>query len=344
VAATDGVEEMIDVTEPSATPTAGPVGGGRGAAELDGDVVVLSRRAEAEGVVSLELGLPSGEPLPSWAPGAHIDVVLPTGLTRQYSLCGAVDDNKSWRIGVLREPESRGGSQWIHDNAQEDTHLQVRGPRNHFPLLDSPRYLFLGGGIGITPLLPMIAQVNASGAEWELYYGGRLRGSMAFLDELESYGDRVTIQPQDQLGMLDLAKILGEPDVSTSVYCCGPTGLIDAVEQQCETWPKGALHVERFTNAVAPAADNTEIKVELRTSGITLAVPPELSILEAVRNAGVQVISSCSEGTCGSCETEVLEGDIDHRDTVLSDEERAMNDTMMICVSRAKCGRLVLDL
>lgn len=136
----------------------------------------------------------------------------------------------------------------------------------------------------------------------------------------------------------------GEPDGTTQVYCCGPTGLIDAVEKQCEAWPKGALHVERFTNAVAPAEENTEVEVELRSSGITLTVPPELSILESVENAGINVLKSCSEGTCGTCETEVLEGEIDHRDAVLTDEERAAQDTMMICVSRAKCGRLVLDL
>ncbi len=322
---------------------AGSSTGRRTAAEFEGEVEILSRRAESEGVVSLELGLPSGGPLPSWAPGAHIDLVLPDGLTRQYSLCGRPDD-KTWRVGILLEPESRGGSRWIHDHAHEGERLTVRGPRNHFPLLDSPKYLFVGGGIGITPLLPMIEQVHASGADWQLYYGGRVRGSMAFLDELEPYGGRVTIQPQDQLGVLDLARILDRPDDDTLVYCCGPTGLIDAVEKQCETWPKGSLHVERFSNAVASAEDNTEFEVELRASGMTLTVPPELSVLETVENAGVHVLKSCSEGTCGTCETEVLEGEIDHRDAVLSEEDKAANDTMMICVSRARCGRLVLDL
>ncbi len=308
------------------------------------DVVVLSRRTESEGVVSLELGPASGGPLPAWAPGAHIDVVLPTGLSRQYSLCGAVGDEKSWRIAVLREPESRGGSEWIHEHVREGTRLRVRGPRNHFPLLESPRYLFLGGGIGITPLLPMISQVHASGAEWALYYGGRVRGSMAFLPELEAYGAHVRVQPQDRLGMLDLAAILGEPCGSTLVYCCGPAGLIDAVERQCERWPAGALHVERFSAVAAPAGSNTEFEVELRGSGLTLRVPPELSVLEAVENAGVPVLSSCAEGTCGTCETTVLEGEVDHRDVVLGEDEKEAGDTMMICVSRARGGRLVLDL
>jgi ferredoxin-NADP reductase len=312
--------------------------------QFEGELVVLSRRPESDGVVSLELGLPSAEPVPSWEPGAHIDLVLPDGLTRQYSLCGPVDNGKSWRIGILRELESRGGSRWIHDHAHEGTRLMVRGPRNHFPLLESPRYLFIAGGIGITPLLPMITQVHAAGADWELHYGGRERGSMAFLDELEGYGDRVAVRPQDQTGMLDLGTILHGPAESTLVYCCGPTGLIDAVEERCRTWPAGAVHVERFTNVVAPAENDAEFEVELRGSGVTVTVPPHLSILEAVENAGVAVLSSCTEGTCGTCETTVLDGEVEHRDVVLTDEERDAGETMMICVSRARCERLVLDL
>lgn len=311
---------------------------------FEGEVVVLSRRAESDGVVSLELALPSGEPVPSWEPGAHIDLVLPDGLVRQYSLCGPVENDKSWRIGILREPEGRGGSRWIHEHAHEGTTLVARGPRNHFPLLDSPRYLFIAGGIGITPLLPMISRVHASGARWELHYGGRERGSMAFLDELEDYGDHVTVRPEDQLGMLDLAAILGGPAESTLVYCCGPAGLIDAVEERCRSRPAGSLHVERFTNVITGSDDDTEFEVELASSGVTVTVPANLSILEAVENAGVAVLSSCTEGTCGTCETTVLAGEVDHRDVVLTDEERDAGETMMICVSRARCGRLVLDL
>jgi ferredoxin-NADP reductase len=311
---------------------------------FEGEVVVLSRRVESDGVVSLELGLSSGGPVPSWEPGAHIDLVLPDGLTRQYSLCGSVENDKSWRVAILREPDGRGGSRWIHEHAHEGATFAARGPRNHFPLLPAPRYLFVAGGIGITPLLPMISQVHASGAGWELHYGGRRRASMAFLDELEGYGDRVVIRPEDELGMLDLAAILGGPAESTLVYCCGPTGLIDTVEERCRAWPPGALHVERFTNVVAPSEDDAEFEVELAGSGITVTVPAHLSILEAVENAGIPVMSSCTEGTCGTCETTVLEGEVEHRDVVLTDEEREANETMMICVSRARRGRLVLDL
>lgn len=312
---------------------------------FDRDLTVLSRRTESTGVVSLELGLSTGELLPDWEPGAHIDVVLPDGLVRQYSLSGPVGNRKTWRIGVLCEPEGRGGSRWIHEHAHEGTELRVRGPRNHFPLRPAPRYVFIAGGIGITPLLPMLARAHTSGADWVLHYGGRTRSSMAFLGELAPYGDRVVVTPEDEAGLLDLDAILGGPDESASVYCCGPSGLIDAVEARCRSWPAGTLHVERFeANAAALCGDNGPIEVELRASGMTLTVPPELSILQAAEKAGVPVFYSCTEGTCGSCETPVLSGVVDHRDSVLTDEERADGDTMMICVSRAKSGRLVLDL
>lgn len=339
---------MIDVAGSPATtvPPSDAAAGPGGRLEFDGTVVVQFRRGESDGVVSLQLSRGSGEPLPGWAPGAHIDLVLPGGLLRQYSLCGPVSDRGTWRIGVLREPAGRGGTAWIHGHAQEGTALRVRGPRNHFPLLAAPRYLFIAGGIGITPLLPMVTEAEAAGADWTLHYGGRRRASMAFLDELARHGDRVRVRPKDEFEPLDLAEILGEPSQSTLVYCCGPSRLIDAVESRCASWPPGSLHVERFAaRTPAPAGgEKRPIVVECRRSGITLTVPPELSILEAVENAGLQVLSSCVEGICGSCETTVLEGLVDHRDSLLTDGERTAHDTMMICVSRAKNGRLALDL
>ncbi|MGW0828003.1 PDR/VanB family oxidoreductase [Streptomyces sp. NPDC002845] len=334
---------------PGTTGTTTPAGPPRDTdADAVGTVTVLSRRVEADGVVSLELGTRSGEPLPPWQPGAHIDVVLPTGVTRQYSLCGPVGNTARWRVAVLREADGRGGSRWIHDHLHEGGELRVRGPRNNFPLRPTARYLFVAGGIGITPLLPMIAEAEAAGADWSLLYGGGTRASMAFLPELEGYGDRVTVRPQDRYGHLDLAGFLGEPDPSALVYCCGPAGLIDAVEAYCATWPAGSLNVERFAAAAgqgpAEGADEQPIEVELQASGMTLTVPPELSVLKAVEEAGVPVLSSCEEGICGSCETAVLDGEVDHRDSLLTEDERAANDTMLICVSRARGGRLVLDL
>ncbi|MDX3452027.1 PDR/VanB family oxidoreductase [Streptomyces sp. ME02-8801-2C] len=317
-------------------------------AEYDGTVAVLSRQTAADGVASLVLAPRDGVPLPPWQPGAHIDVVLPTGTVRQYSLCGPTTVTDCWRVAVLREPDGRGGSQWIHDNIRDGSELRVRGPRNNFPLRPAARYLFVAGGIGITPLLPMIAEAEAADADWSLLYGGRTRESMAFLSELEHYGDHVTVRPQDEYGLLDLPGHLGEPDPSALVYCCGPAGLIDAVEAHCAGWPKGSLNVERFAAAPGqePGEGDGPFEVELRSSGVTLTVPPGQSVLRAVEEAGVPVLSSCEEGICGSCETAVLAGEIDHRDSLLTDDERAANDTMLICVSRARArgGRLVLDL
>ncbi|MEU6351469.1 PDR/VanB family oxidoreductase [Streptomyces sp. NPDC047072] len=307
----------------------------------EAELVVDRRDFAADGVLALTLRHPLGEQLPSWEPGAHIDVVLGPGLERQYSLCGDPADRTSWRIAVLREPEGRGGSAHVHEQLGRGDKVRVRGPRNHFALLPAPRYRFVAGGIGITPILPMLAAAEAQKAEWTLLYGGRNRNSMAFTEELSRYGDRVTVAPQDETGLLDLPSVLdGVPD-GTLVYCCGPGALLDAVESRC---PAGLLHVERFAPKEQVTGENTEFEVELAQSGRTVAVPADVSVLDAVRAAGVEVLFSCTEGTCGTCETDVLDGTPDHRDSVLTDEEREAGETMMICVSRCRGKRLVLDL
>lgn len=302
-------------------------------------------------VVALTLRAADHAPLPSWTPGAHIDVVLPNGSVRQYSLCGDPQDRDTWRVAVLREPNGRGGSAYVHDELHEGETLRVRGPRNHFALEPTARYLFLAGGIGITPILPMLRAASAAGSTWVLYYGGRTRESMAFVDELDSYGERVQLWPQDERGLLPVKELLTTPDDGTLVYCCGPSPLLAVVEQHCVSWPRGALHVERFTasaHAVDEAIDRGEaeqaFEVQLARTGMTVSVPPGVSILAAIEAAGVSVLSSCREGTCGTCETDVLEGTPDHRDCVLDAAERAAGDVMMICVSRARSTRLVLDL
>jgi len=310
------------------------------------EVVVARRETVASDVVALTLADPAGEPLPGWTPGAHIDLELDESLVRQYSLCGTPRARGTWSIGVLRTPDSRGGSERVHDALTEGAKVRVRGPRNYFALVDVPRYIFVAGGIGITPLLPMIESLERRGLPWTLTYGGRHRASMGFVDELSRYGDRVRLWPQDEQGFLDLPSILGEPRPDTVVYCCGPEGLLSAVERQCAGWPAGALHVERFTpKAVEPAPDGDRpFELVLRRSGITTAVPPDATILEVVERAGLSVLSSCRVGTCGTCEQEVLEGEIDHRDSVLTEEDRASGEYMMICVSRCRSPQLVLDL
>lgn len=316
--------------------------------ELEVDVVVRRVHVEAEGVRSFELA-PADEStrLPPWTPGAHIDVVLGAGddaLVRQYSLCGEAASSDSWLIAVLQAPESRGGSRSLHEDIREGDRLRVRGPRNHFNLIRSKSYLFIAGGIGITPILPMIAEADAIGADWRLVYGGRSRTAMAFLDRLEPYGDRVLLLPEDEAGRLDLEVLLRAHQPGTLVYTCGPSGLLDAVENRAESWPAGSVHMERFAAVERQGDEDSEFTVVLQRSGLTLQVPKDNSIYEVVREADVSVLASCLEGICGTCETDVIDGEVDHRDAILDDEERASNTTMMICVSRCRGGKLTLDL
>ncbi|MEU9345773.1 PDR/VanB family oxidoreductase [Streptomyces sp. NPDC048278] len=308
----------------------------------EAELVVSERESAADGVVALTLRHPLGEELPDWEPGAHVDVLLGPGLERQFSLCGDPGDRSHWRIAVLREPDGRGGSAHVHEQLGVGGKVRVRGPRNHFRLEPAPRYRFVAGGIGITPILSMLAAAEAAGAEWTLLYGGRTRRSMAFTGELARYGgERVTVAPQDESGLLELGAVLDDVPAGTLVYCCGPGPLLDAVEARC---PADVLRVERFRPKEQPAGEEREFEVVLAQSGRTLTVAPGVSVLDTVRAAGVEVLYSCTEGTCGTCETDVLEGDPDHRDSVLTEEERAAGETMLICVSRCRGARLVLDL
>jgi ferredoxin-NADP reductase len=313
--------------------------------EAEGDMVVDSIDVVADDVVALTLVDPDGDELPPWTPGAHVDLII-DDVVRQYSLCGSPSDSHTIRVAVLKAPDSRGGSVKVHALKAGDT-VRVRGPRNHFALVDSSHLLFIAGGIGITPLLPMIAEAQAAGVDWTLIYGGRSLASMAFRDELEKYGDRVQLVPQDEAGFPDLDGLLGAPQDDTLVYCCGPEGLLAAVEERCSAWPAGALHLERFAAKPGAATDGEgerSFELVLTRSGLTLTVPPDKSIFDTVQDAGVSVLGSCHEGICGTCEQVVLDGVVDHRDSVLNEEEREANESMMICVSRCHSDRLTLDL
>ena len=310
-------------------------------------LVVSEKTPSADGVVSLVLTRPTGTRLPDWEPGAHIDVTLASGETRQYSLCGDRWDAHRYRIAVLREVAGRGGSAFVHDQLAPGDHVILGGPRNNFPLVPSARYLFVAGGIGITPLLPMITQAEIVGADWQLLYGGRRRASMAFLDELAAFGDRVRVVPEDEAGLLPLAEVLGSPRTDTVVYCCGPGPLLDAVAEVVALagWEPHRLHTERFSvDELAAPVRAEPFELELARTGITVTVPPELSVLHAARQAGATTLSSCEKGTCGTCETTVLDGVPDHRDSILADHERTAGTCMFPCVSRAASDRLVLDL
>lgn len=298
----------------------------------------------AEGVVVLQLAPADRDALPAWEPGAHVDVMTPVG-PRQYSLCGDPADPARWRIAVRREQPGRGGSAWLHDAVSAGDTLELRGPRNHFLLEHADSYLFIAGGIGITPLLPMVADVAQRNVDWRLVYGGRRLSAMAFVDELRAYGERVTLWPEDERGLIDLEALLGQPRPGTLVYCCGPEPLLAAAEDRCAAWPSGALRVERFhPRDGALDGERGAFEVELAYSGLTLSVGPDETIVDVVLRAGIDVPTSCREGTCGTCETVVLEGEPDHRDSFLTPEERASGETMMICCSRSRTPRLVLDL
>jgi ferredoxin-NADP reductase len=339
----------------------------------DEHVRVTARSEIAAGVVSLTLARPDGGRLPDWTPGSHIDLILPTGAVRQFSLCGDRWDPYTYEVAVLREPDGRGGSQYVHDELAVGDVIGFGGPRNNFPLVPSERYLFIAGGIGITPLLPMIVQADRLGADWELAYCGRSRASMAFADQLAGYGRRVrilaadtadpgnTADPGDAAGTpntahlknpadpaprrLNVAADLASHDPARKVYCCGPARLLADVEHTARAWPAGTLRTERFVarELGAPARD-TPFEVYLLRSGKVVTVPPGVSVLEAVAAAGSRILSSCRQGLCGTCETAVAAGTPDHRDSILEDDERSGGDCMFVCVSRSLSDRLVLDL
>jgi ferredoxin-NADP reductase len=316
--------------------------------EAERTLVVAERIDAADGVVALTLRDPSGRALQPWSAGAHVDLILPNGMTRQYSLCGDPARRDAWRIAVLRESAGRGGSAFVHEHVVKGTRVAARGPRNHFALEPAARYLFVAGGIGITPILPMVEAAEEADAGWRLLYGGRTQDSMAFAAQLARFGPKVALRPQDLHGLLDLAGFLGEPhtDADTLVYACGPEPMLQAVQGvMSESWPAGALHIERFAPVDAGEPVRAEgFEVVLARSDLVLRVSPGCSILETIERAGVPILSSCREGTCGTCETAVLDGVPDHRDSLLTAVERAVGDTMFVCVSRSLGPRLVLDL
>lgn len=315
------------------------------------ELLVLEVRYEAMGVVSVALGDPDGAALRPWCPGAHLDLILPSGLVRQYSLCGDLDDDRTYRVAVLLEPESRGGSKEIHETGLVGRKMLVRGPRNHFELEPAPQYLFMAGGIGITPIIPMLQQAERAAVPWRLVYGGKNRKSMAFLEIIgRRRGGRVEIVPEDEVGLPDFGTVLEQAAAGIGMYACGPPGMLAAVEDKCAQLLKtDALHIERFTApevTVAPLDPDTaeSFEVELARSGRLLRVPSDRTVLEVLRDVAPSVLYACEEGYCGTCEVRVLDGVPDHRDVFMPAEEHDSNKTMMVCVSRSRSPRLVLDL
>ncbi|MEU1151176.1 PDR/VanB family oxidoreductase [Streptomyces sp. NPDC005863] len=290
----------------------------------------------AEDVVSLTLRGADG-PLAPWEPGAHIDLRLPNWLTRQYSLCGNPADRDTYRVAVRLDRLSRGGSEYIHRHLREGRPLAVSTPRNHFPLLPARRYLFLAGGIGITPVAPMLRAAARAGVPADLVYAGSSPEAMPFAAELlAEHAESVRVVATRSQGRPDLAALAAELDADTLVYCCGPASLLAAAE---EVFPAERLRVERFRPSARPVGPDVAFEALCRRSGRTVPVPADESLLDALTHAGYPLSAGCREGVCGSCEITVTEGDIDHRDDIGAPAGR-----MYPCVSRARSARIVVDL
>lgn len=306
------------------------------------NVEVVNRESIARDVVQLTVQDSDGGSLPAWAPGAHVDVYLP-GMLRHYSLCGNPEDLTTYEFAVLFEPAGRGGSKYVHEQLVLGSRIQMGRPRNHFKLIDAPGYVFVAGGIGITPIRAMVNACERAGKPWSLYYGGRRRASMAFFDEFSRAGDRAHLLPQDVHGLLNLSAILTEAPPEHAVYCCGPERLLHAIEEVVLAIGR-EVHVERFAPSVPKhQLDDRPVTVVCADSGQTVRVDAQVTILDALIAAGVDVNYDCRDGTCGTCELEVIEGDPEHRDAILSLRDRLSGSLMYPCVSRARGERLILD-
>lgn len=318
------------------------------------DTLTLRLRAmtwEAEGILGLEL-VPAapGEPLPAFTAGAHIDLHLPGGPVRSYSLLNDPTERHRWCVAVHRDPASRGGSRQVHEQLRPGQLLTVSPPRNHFPLDEgAPLSVLIAGGIGITPLLCMVRRLTALGRPWVLHHAARTRAHAAFCDELQALaaqggGTLHRVFDQEPGGrMIDIAALVADLPDGAHVYCCGPAGMLAAFERATAGLPPERVHLEYFAAKDAPAASGG-FSVKLRRDGRTVPVPPGQSILDALSAIGAEPPWSCREGVCGTCEVRVLEGVPDHHDMVLSPAQREANDRMMVCCSGAKSPLLVLDL
>ncbi|HEY0061568.1 MAG TPA: PDR/VanB family oxidoreductase [Telluria sp.] len=314
------------------------------------DVKVTRRRAEADGIDSFELMLPDGGELPPFRGGAHIDVVAPNGMLRQYSLCNHPAERQRYVIGVLRDPASRGASQSIHAMLSQGDMVRISAPRNHFPLAPTGRSLLLAAGIGITPLMCMAQELFGRRAGFALHYCARSRKRAAFLEQLarSDYADRVHLHfdDGDAAQQLDLHALLATPELETHIYVCGPAGFIALVKATAleHGWRASHIHVEHFGAVQQDMPAPGSFDVRIASSGQVIRVGADTSVADALAKHGVVVPVSCMEGVCGTCITRVLDGIPEHRDCYFSDEEKARNDQFMPCCSRAASSTLVLDL
>lgn len=315
------------------------------------NVKIASKRMEAEGIASFELVSLDGLPLPAFSPGSHIDVRLPDGLVRQYSLCNDPSERHRYLIAVLRDPSSRGGSAAMHDRVHAGEQIEISPPRNHFPLVeDAARSLLIAGGIGVTPLLCMGEKLAAVGAPFAMHYCTRSPERTAFRERLAlaPFAERVVMHHDDgaEEQKLDIPALLGQAGPEDHLYVCGPRGFMDAVLGAARRlgWPGARLHCEFFAGEQALSGDEQAFEVRIASSGQVVQVLAAQTVAQALNAAGVDVETSCGEGVCGTCIVRVLEGVPDHRDLYFSPEEHAANDQFTPCCSRAKSKSLLLDL
>ncbi|WP_295472407.1 PDR/VanB family oxidoreductase [uncultured Pseudomonas sp.] len=316
------------------------------------DVVVISRKDEAQGICSFELALPDRGPLPAFTAGAHIDVQVPgdDGLVRQYSLCNHPGERHRYLIGVLDDPASRGGSAQMHRLLRAGMPLRISEPRNHFPLAaEARRSLLFAGGIGITPILCMAEALAEQGADFELHYCVRARDRAAFLERLQAsaFAERVHLHLDDEPATaLQAAQLLTGPQADVHLYVCGPNGFMQHVldSARAQGWQEANLHREYFAAAPLDTSADGRFSVKVASSGEVFEVPADQSVVQVLERHGIEVPVSCEQGVCGTCLTRVLEGIPEHRDLYLTEDEQALNDQFTPCCSRAKTPMLVLDL
>ncbi|WP_020590322.1 PDR/VanB family oxidoreductase [Kiloniella laminariae] len=304
---------------------------------------------EAESIRSYELRAVDGSDLPAFSAGSHIDFFLPGNMIRQYSLSNNPAERHRYIVAVQKEENGRGGSSYVHKNLKSGSQIEISHPRNHFELDETAgRYKLIAGGIGITPILSMARRLKSLGKPFQLYYACRNKQRAAFTEEMVASGlsAHVLYSFDDQHGPLKTQALFGQPEKDVQIYCCGPTGLMDAVKKVTQNWPAGTVRFEHFSadETTGPRADDGSFEVIINSTGKCYLIPAGKSILAVLAENGIFVDNACCEGICGTCETGLLDGEADHRDMVLSDQEKAENRHIMVCCSRAKSPSLTLDL
>lgn len=314
------------------------------------DVVVVSRKNEAQDICSYELASADDTALPGFSAGAHIDVHLPGGLIRQYSLCNHPEERLRYLIGVLKDPASRGGSQCMHEQINTGDRLRISEPRNLFPLAhEAKRSLLFAGGIGVTPILCMAERLAHSGADFEMHYCARSSERAAFVERIKSspFADRVFLHFDEQPETaLNAAKVLANPQEHEHLYVCGPGGFMQHVldSAKAQGWQEDCLHREYFAATPTDTSNDGSFSVKVSSTGQVFEIPVDKSVVQVLESHGIDIAMSCEQGICGTCLTKVLEGVPDHRDMFLTEDEQARNDQFTPCCSRSKSPLLVLDI